>query len=283
MNALSAFADHQTRRNLRHGTIKRRTYLLKQLERWLAPIPVTSATAGDIDGWLSACNVSPQSRSSYLSNVHAFYVWAIDVGLIDTDPTAKLERPKLPRRLPRPAATCDFADAVDQAEPRMLAWLLLAGYAGLRCHEIAGLRRGAILDRDEPPALRVEDGKGGHQRVVPLHPDLLAALLPFLDQRGWLFPSGRGNGALSPSSVSRLIVGHFAACGIHGSAHPLRHWFATNVYRASGKDLRMTQELLGHADPKTTAVYTLIDVSESSGAVASLSLDEAKARHPTAL
>ena len=60
------------------------------------------------------------------------------------------------------------------------------------------------------------------------------------------------------------------ACGIQASAHQLRHWFATEVYEKSGNDLRLTQELLGHASPATTAIYTKWSQAKAMEVVAQL-------------
>ena len=266
MNAsIRAFVEYQQLRNLRPGTIARRTQLLIRLAERLDPIPITDATAGDLDGWLEACSLSPASRNTYIAHLRAFYQWAIESGLVSSDPTKKLVKARLPRRLPRPAATSDFERAVESADPMVRAWLLLAGLAGLRCHEIARLRRQDVNDRDNPPVLFVADGKGGHQREVPIHPDLLAALRPFF-RKGWLFTNRDGNRYHS-GTVSAYIARHFRRCGMDASAHQLRHWFGTNVYRSSGKDLRATQELLGHSDPKTTTIYTLVDVDSKAPAI----------------
>ena len=265
--SLRAFVEYQRLRNLRPGTIARRTQLLTRLASWLDPIPLTGATAGDLDGWLESCSLSPACRNSYIATLHAFYDWARESGLVERDPTRKLVRAKTPRRLPRPAATADFERAVQSAPPMVRAWLLLAGLAGLRCHEIARLRRQDVRDQDDPAVLFVADGKGGHQREIPLHPDLVAALRPFL-HKGWLFTNRDGNRYHS-GTVSSYIARHFRRHGMDVSAHELRHWFGTNVYRNT-KDLRATQELLGHSDPKTTTIYTLIDSASRSGAVASL-------------
>lgn len=268
-SALRAFVDHQQLRNLRRGTITRRTYVLQRLATRIEPTPLVAASPGDLEAWLDSCSLSPASRNTYISHLRAFYGWAHDVGLVLENPTKKLHLARLPRRLPRPAALPDYQAAVETAEPMMRAWLLLAGLAGLRCHEIARVRRQDVRDRDQPPTLLVADGKGGHERVVPLHPAALAALRPFLHRgRGWLFEK-QGGGRYRAGTVSVYVARHFHTHGFEWSAHNLRHWFGSNVYQLS-HDLRVTQELMGHADPKTTTIYTLIDTTTSAPVVDSL-------------
>lgn len=261
---LSAFLDYQRRRNIRQGTVVNRIRIVERLTEWVGG-DVFRATPADIEAWLDSCDLSPGSRNTYVGHVKAFWRWAIDVGLTDSDPTTKLTRSRTPRRLPRPADDAAFALAVATATPRMKAWLLLAGLAGLRCHEIVRLRRKDIDERADPPTLFVADGKGGHQREVPIHPDLLAALRPFLGASGWLFETRDGH-RYHPGTASSYIAQHFRRHDLPVTAHQLRHWFGTHIYQSTG-DLRLTQHLLGHSDPKVTAVYTLVSPVASADAV----------------
>jgi integrase len=129
--------------------------------------------------------------------------------------------------------------------------LVLAAFAGLRAMEIAALHAEDIVD----DALHVQEGKGGHGRVVPLHP-LVRSVVYELPARGPLFPRGDAPAIAVPSHrVSSLCNEHLHGLGLHVTLHQLRHRFATTAYATSGHDLRFVQEMLGHADPKTTAIY----------------------------
>ena len=246
--------------------------MLARLAKWLEPTTLAAAEAGELEQWLDLCHLTPRSRYTYISSLAAFYRWAVDTGIADADPTDKLLRPRLPRLVPRPIALEHLRSAVAYADPRMKAWLLLAGFQGLRCHEIAMVRRDDVRDHGDTPTLIVSDGKGGHQRVLPLHPDVLAALRPFLHRRGWLFVSQSGN-RYPAATVSRYIGRHLRTHNIPGTAHQARHLFATEVYRIS-RDLRLTQELMGHADPKSTAIYTQLAPGESARVVEQLSFED---------
>jgi integrase/recombinase XerC len=155
----------------------------------------------------------------------------------------------------------------------MRAMLLLAAFAGLRCQEIAGLERDDVIEAKD--LLRVRHGKGQKERVLPLHPDVMAALraLP-MPQTGPLFlrPSGAAHTPVTVSEAMRDYLRRI--CGIDATAHQLRHWFATEVY-ASSKDIRVTQELLGHSNPATTARYVAFSRVDAAAAVGSLSLGAA--------
>ncbi len=80
-------------------------------------------------------------------------------------------------------------------------------------------------------------------------------------------------GPLPPHRVSQSIGDYFREHGIDGSAHRLRHWFATNVYRQAG-DIRLTQELLGHSSPAVTAVYAAFDPARAGPTVAALGVEK---------
>lgn len=149
------------------------------------------------------------------------------------------------------------------------AMLSLGAYQGLRCQEIAGLSREDILDTRDPAVIVVVKGKGGYQRVLPLHPEVLSALraLP-MPRSGPVFLMTMG-GHHTPVTVSTAMRQYFADLGIGATGHQLRHWFGTNIY-AHSKDIRLTQELLGHQSPNTTAIYVAWAAIDAAPAVESL-------------
>lgn len=196
--------------------------------------------------WLDGRKLAPRTRYTDISHISAFFQWAIREGLTEHDPTLRVERPKVIPGLPRPIDRDDLRLALRQAtDPRVSAMLHLAAFAGLRCAEIAALRA-----EDINGDMMLVNGKGGKQRVVPVHPLIHAAL------RALRTPAYGSIFDLLPWQVSHAIRDHLAACGVRASAHMLRHFFATAAYEASGHDLRMVQELLGHSSPTTTAIYT---------------------------
>lgn len=216
-----------------------------------------AATMHDVNAFLDTRRVSSRTRSSYLSWLSSFYDWAIVNDLTEHNPTRKIPRPRRSALVPRPLSAEDVALAVHFSEGRMKAWVCLAAWEGLRCKEIATLAREDLLETAEPAVLIVAQGKGDRQRVLPLNPDMLAVLrLAGLPRHGYLFPhSHRPSHHIEPWSVSHKMAAHLRDLGIDGTAHQLRHSFGTEVYRRT-KDLRLVQELLGHASPVTTAGYT---------------------------
>jgi len=271
---------HQSRRGLASTSIRTRDAMLRAFSRWLGDRGILEATKADVETFLDTRGLKPNSRYAWLSHLHCFYTWAGDEDLIVKIPTRGIARPKVRRALPRPIADDDLAVALARAWPEMRAMLSLGAYQGLRCKEIANLSRDDIFEDRSPPVLVVKDGKGGHQRIIPIHPDTLAALraLP-MPKSGWIFQLDRAES--TPGSrhhydaaheVSLAIVAYFGRLGIPASAHQLRHWFGTTCYKNS-RDLRMVQELMGHASPVTTAVYTQWSPEAAATAVTALRVD----------
>lgn len=263
---LRVFERAQRRRGLRPRTVTERTRTLLRLSE---EGPLLDMSTDDIDDWLDRQRISPRSRRAYLSHIHAFYLWAVITGHRIDDPTAPIPPPKVARLLPRPIDGDDLDVALRLADPRMRAWLTLACFAGFRCMEIAQLRREDVLDARTPPLLVVADGKGGKQGTVPMHDDILAALRLYgLPTSGPVFLSNRGT-MFSPATISGYVANYLHGLGIPAAAHMLRHWFGTEVY-ADTHDLRLTQEVMRHSDPSSTAGYVAYDSQDAVAAVTSL-------------
>lgn len=261
---ITAHHRDQVRRGLMGSSILQRDGKVASFARFIAPKPLLEAERHDVERFLDARGIGARTRYAWLSHLHGFYQWVLREELGTLDPTAKIIRPKMRRALPRPAATAELRMARYRADPKQLCWLLLAAYMGLRCQEIAGLRREDVLTADD--LLRVTQAKGGKERLLPLHPEVLTALrdLP-MPRTGWVFTRPRG-GPYRPENLSHDFNDFLRSAGVDATAHQLRHWFGTNLY-AQSHDIRMTQEMLGHANPATTAIYTAFDKKAAGVAV----------------
>jgi integrase/recombinase XerC len=237
------------------------------------PVPLTEASAEDLAAWREGLSVGPGTVVGYVSHAHEFYTWLMVMGLREDNPAEGLPVPRLRRRLPRPIGEGDLFTAVSGAPERIRPWLVLAGWAGLRAKEIAFLRRECVLDTARPPVLLVAESaaKGGRERVVPLGGFVLGELRAAgLPASGWVF--GRRDGGRGPNApwlVSQLSNSYLHEAGITATLHQLRHRFGTVVY-AARRDLRMTQEMLGHASPSTTAGYAAFDQGDAVDVVEGL-------------
>jgi len=206
-----------------------------------------------------------------LSSVRSFHRFLMREGRADRDPSAGVVRPKLPRSLPRPLSVEDvqqlLASPADgtPAGLRDRAVLETLYGAGLRVTELVGLD---VDDLEmEEGSVRVL-GKGSKERDVPLGRYARAALAAYLTRgrpslatvrsRSALFLNQRG-GRLSRQGCAKILAAHVRSAGIgkRVTPHTLRHSFATHLLEG-GADVRVVQELLGHASVATTQIYTLV-------------------------
>ena len=206
-----------------------------------------------------------------LSSIRAFHRFLMREGEADVDPTAGVIRPRLPRRLPRPLSVEDVGKILAQPGGttaqgiRDRAVLETLYGAGLRVSELVGLD---VDDVDlEEGRVRVL-GKGSKERDVPLGRYARDAIAAYLTRvrpetatarsRSALFLNLRG-GRLTRQGCTGILERHAAAARIQArvSPHTLRHSFATHLLEG-GADVRVVQELLGHASVATTQVYTLV-------------------------
>ncbi|TCP30657.1 tyrosine recombinase XerC [Sphingomonas sp. BK235] len=243
------------------------------LRAYLAHRRTATAAAG------TAAGLSNASAARELSAVRGFLDW---VG--GTGSAPRLRGPRVRKGVPRPIAPDEaVALATEVAEESDEPWvaardwavLLLLYGAGLRIGEAVALR-GAVLPLGE--TLRVT-GKRGKTRIVPLLPDVRAAVEEYAARMPWpvepeaaLFRGVRG-GALSPGIVRVKVRAARARLGLgdRTTPHALRHSFATHLL-GRGADLRALQELLGHASLSSTQVYTGVDAAHL--------LDVYRAAHP---
>jgi integrase/recombinase XerD len=206
-----------------------------------------------------------------LAAVRSFHRFLLREGEVVSDPAAAVVRPRVPRTLPRPLSVdeveriLDAPAGGDVAAMRDRAILETLYGAGLRVSELVGLD---VDDVDlEEGSVRVL-GKGSKERLVPIGRHAREALSvyltsarPALDHgraRGALFLNARG-GRLTRQGATVILKRCAARAGIRKrvSPHTLRHSFATHLLEG-GADVRVVQELLGHASVATTQIYTLV-------------------------
>ncbi len=239
---------------------------------WLGDEPMIVDVTGEGLGryQLTLAHLASSTIRKKFSAIRSWCRWCQRVKLREDDPTAELDWPKRRKRLPR-ALKVDELRTLEtilarepapdlHAKARRLWWrnrliVLLLLYGGFRRAEVAGLRW-ADIDLDAGTALvREETAKGGNERVVPLHPRVVAELqrTPLREQRGAVagHPDGR---CLSHKSIGLVFERWLAAEGLRISAHRLRHTCATQLLK-HGASLRDVQATLGHSDIRTTEGY----------------------------
>lgn len=218
---------------------------------------------------------APASVARMLVSVRSLYRWLVRQGLIAPDPTAKVGTPRKPRSIPKAISLDDATRLVELPATDLLgrrdkAILEVLYGAGLRISELVALD---VDDVDiDGGSLLVRSGKGSKSRRLPLGRaasgaagDYLATSRPELARRakasrsgGAMFLNARG-GRLSRQGCWKILKGYAATAGLQAkvSPHTLRHSFATHMLDG-GADIRVVQELLGHASLATTQVYTLV-------------------------
>jgi integrase/recombinase XerD len=206
-----------------------------------------------------------------LSATRSFHRFLMRENGASIDPTAAVIRPKVPRGLPRPLSVEDVGrllaapPGTTPAGLRDRAILELLYGSGLRISELVGLDVDEV-DTEEG-SVRVL-GKGGKEREVPIGRFGLDAIEAYLTRgrpalatsgsRGALFLNHRG-GRITRQGCSQVLAKHVRSAGIERrvTLHTLRHSFATHLLEG-GADVRVVQELLGHASVATTQIYTLV-------------------------
>lgn len=239
-------------------------------------------TRAQIEAWLAGLSrrgFSTATRARKLSAVKQFYRFLYSDGQCTDNPAhgiaLKQQRAHLPGVLSVEAvrALLQTAQADETAEGRRCYALISLLYAsGLRVSEMVSLKQ-AQLQRNPQHPLGYEPyllvkGKGGKERLAPLNVAALRALAAYLPQRlhfapggkesPWLFPSRSKQGYLTRQRFAQLLKACALKAGLDPapiSPHTLRHSFATHLLEG-GADLRVIQELLGHADISTTQIYT---------------------------
>lgn len=182
---------------------------------------------------------------------------------------APIKTPKIPRRLPVVLTKKEIRTllaACSHEKSRLLIKMLYA--SGLRISECLTMKIGDL--ELEQKIAWVREGKGGKDRMVILSKDLIGDLNPFISGRSGYIFEGR-NGPMTAQNAQKIIRLTAKKAGIHKAVtpHKLRHSFATHL-RESGVDLRVIQELLGHANISTTEIYTHVSSEEKRKIVSPL-------------
>ena len=215
--------------------------------------------------------VSKSSAARMLSSVRGFHRFLLAEGVVPADVAADVKPPKLPMSLPKAITIAQMQsvlDATDGEEHQQLrdkALLELLYATGARISEVVALNVDDMLDGE---VVRLF-GKGNKQRVVPVGSYARAAIeaylvrvRPVFSARGTatpaLFLGSRGQ-RMSRQNAWIIIraAAERAHLGVEISPHTFRHSFATHLL-AGGADVRVVQELLGHASVSTTQIYTLV-------------------------
>lgn len=214
--------------------------------------------------------LAASSAARALVAVRGLHRFAVREGLVALDPAREVKPPAAPRRLPKALPVDDVLRLLETPSGLRDRALLEVLYStGARISEAVGLD---LDDIDGTERTVLLDGKGGKQRLVPIGRPALEALDAYLVRaRPGLAAGGRGSpavflnvrgGRLSRQSAWQTLKVAAERAGLTAtvSPHTLRHSFATHLLEG-GADVRVVQELLGHASVTTTQIYTLVTVN----------------------
>lgn len=222
--------------------------------------------------------LSPSSQRILIVHLKIFFRYLAIKDVLPSDVAEPLNAPKVERNLPETVSfevvkgLLESIDTTKRLGKRDRAILELFYASGLRLAEICSLRLEAY-DAEEG-MVRVT-GKGEKTRIVPVGVRAQQAIELYLRSErrdlitaktsSHLFISVRG-GALSADRVRSIVKQRASAAGIEATMYPhlLRHCFATHLLE-NGADLRVIQEMLGHADISTTQIYTHVDQKRLKG------------------
>jgi integrase/recombinase XerD len=249
----------------------------------ITPADVADFLASLREGDAEHAALAVSSAARAIIAVRGLHAFAVAQGLAGTDPARDVPPPSPPRRLPKAIPIEDVERLLDaagpgpddlSAEPRVLRDRALLEFlygTGARISEATGLDIDE-LQLDTDPVVRLI-GKGGKHRVVPAGRYAVRALEAYLVRARPGLAAASRRASASPAVFLNARGGRLTRQGAWGvlhaaaaraglpdvSPHTLRHSFATHMLDG-GADIRVVQELLGHASVTTTQVYTLITV-----------------------
>ncbi len=275
--AVDNFLGHAgVEKGLAAATLEAQRHDLERLRAWATGSGLSGPEAvrdSHLRAFLlaSSRDLAATSRARLLSTLRSFFRFLQAEGRLNGDPTATIIAPKRGRHLPDVLGVAqverllEWGDASPPGLRDRAALELLYG-CGCRVSELCGLD---VADLDRAEAVVRLRGKGSKERQVPVGEPALAAVAAYL-QGGRPHLAGKRpspalllnqrGGRLSRVSVWSLLKKAGAAAGLPAtiSPHTLRHSYATHLLEG-GADLRVVQELLGHADISTTEIYTHVD------------------------
>lgn len=248
-----------------------RLYRMVRGEGLSAWSELSAAQARRYPAMLNRDGLAPGSIQRMLSASRTFYRFLLQQNMVESNPFDAVSAPRSAKHLPATLSVDEIGALLDKEgggdapdARRDTAILELLYSSGLRLSELSRLDHDTIdLDQGEVRVL----GKGNRERIVPIGRKARQALDAWLSVRNQLaqpreralFVNRRGN-RLSNRGIQNRLERWARARGLGRRLHPhmLRHSFASHMLESSG-ELRVVQEMLGHADISTTQIYTHLD------------------------
>lgn len=279
LDAVESFGDYmEVERNASPLTVRAYYGRLENTIQFLGNLELSCIKAFQLTEYLNQRrDLSPASRAHAIAVFKSFFTWAKRKGHVKANVAADLERPRLPRRLPKAVDVSTIHLLHQQAEKTFdrhpfkrtnlrNAFILELLYGtGLRAAELCGLNVDDFtLDDTRDGRLRVV-GKGSKERIVYTYPRLTYQIVRWLEKGRAHFAApdepalivSREGHRLATRSLRTIVQQIGNEAGIKVTPHTFRHSFATSLLEG-GADIRQIQEMLGHANLNTTQIYTKV-------------------------
>jgi integrase/recombinase XerC len=272
MDMIGAYLQYLERESCSEVTLKRRREVITQLNHQLR-FGVGRTSQRELEAWLHdpkpgkagepPAPWSQNTKATYFSALRSAYAFWADPKdpWVSEDPTVDMAPVTFLKGVARPVEDAELWAILDRAAQPYRLWALIAAYMGLRCIEISGLYREHVTEQK----LIVVRGKGGKPRVHDTDPLVWEAIrdLP----AGPVARDVWGRDRASAPYISRMASHHFqVTLGLTGvTMHRFRHWLGVTV-QAAYKDVRVTQELLGHESLSSTQIYTRATLDQQRAA-----------------
>lgn len=287
--ARAGYLNHlRIERSLADNTVSAYSRDLAKFEQWLADQKINfEAISSDellsFEVWLKSSGLSATSVNRHLSSVKGFYKYAsLDMNF--PNPATEINSAKISRKLPKALSIDEISRLIESSKQegnpislRDCAILELLYGSGGRVSEIIGINLSdvSVTQSSEGDITIIKlRGKGSKERIVPLGKFAVAAIENYVTRtrpalavknsksEPALFLNSRGK-RLSRQSAWQVVLDASERTGLTGkvSPHVFRHSYATHLLDG-GADIRVVQELLGHASVTTTQIYTLVTIDK---------------------
>lgn len=263
---IAAYLESLRRLNRSQQTIALRRTVVTNLSRDLT-YGIGETTTEELAAWLYRDTWGQNTRAAYLASIRDFYSWATAPRdqWLSYDPALDLDDVSTVKGVARPCTDQELQRILTEAGEPYRTWSYLAAYQGLRCIEISGLDREHVT----PRILHVARGKGGRPRVHDTDPQVWQLIEPL--PLGPIARLVRTGNRASAKYISFRTAEHYRVkLGLNGvTLHRLRHWLGVTTQRLY-RDIRVTQEVLGHKSLSSTQIYTMASMDQQREARAML-------------
>lgn len=245
------------------------------------PLKLLKEDLRDFLSYISELGLGARSQARVVSAIKGFYKYLLLESEIEDSPAAAIESPRIGRKLPDTLSFDEISkilkviDVSEALGARNKAIIETLYSCGLRVTELVNLRISKLNFEEEYLSVV---GKGNKERLIPIGPDAIKFITIYLNeirptlpinkgQEDFVFLNRRGN-ALTRVMIFTIVKNLAKEAGINKtiSPHTFRHSFATHLVEG-GADLRVVQDLLGHASITTTEVYTHLDTNYLRSAI----------------